>query len=84
MNVRTPARPATGWIGDCDEDRRADDSARRLDEARDDPQQLGGWCTAPASHTGAHRGRATYHGRSLPRTWDKERLGQRSNAANPP
>jgi len=69
VNVRTPARPSTGQIGYDTEDRLAGwFPARRLGTVlnRDDPQQLGGWCAAPATHTGAHRGRATYHRRSLP------------------
>ena len=76
MNVRTPARPATERIGDDDEDRRARIPARRLGGARYHPQQLGGWSTTPTTHAGAHRGRATYHDKSLPRTRDIQRVGR--------
>ncbi len=53
--VRTPARPSVIRV-------RHDP----LIQSGDDPQQLGGWCATPATHTGAHRGRATYHSTSLP------------------
>jgi hypothetical protein len=61
VNVRTPTRPAPKWIGDDDEDRRAGNPTRRLGGDRNHPQQLGGWSTTPTTHTGARRGRATYH-----------------------
>jgi len=73
MKVRTATRSSTGQIGYDAEDRLAGSPhlgllARRLGTVldRDDPQQLGGWCTSPATHTGAHRERATYHCGSLP------------------
>jgi len=37
MNVRTPARPATKWVRDDDEDRRTGIPARRLGGARNHP-----------------------------------------------
>jgi len=62
MNVRTATRSSTGQVGYDAEDRlarfpRLGLLARRLGTVldRDDPQQLGGWCTSPATHTGAHR-----------------------------
>ena len=53
VKVRTPPRPPTVRI--------RDETLTRVIGNHDDSKQHGGWCAAPATHTGAHRGRATYH-----------------------
>ncbi len=58
MQVNSPTRLSASWIRhetEC----RARPFSTTLD--RDNPQQLGGWRATPATHTGAHRIRATYH-----------------------
>jgi hypothetical protein len=73
MQMSTTTRPSTGRIWYDTEDRLAGTPpwglllARRLRVLdRDNPQQLGGWCASPATHTRAHRRRATYHRGILP------------------
>src|SRR3989440_3366294 len=66
MQMRSPPQPDARRIG-LDDDRIA------IAYDRDDSQQLGGLDTFPATHTGAHRSRATYHYESLPGRLDGRR-----------
>src|SRR3989440_13062908 len=66
MQMRSPPQPCARRV-------RLDDDRLVLVHDRDDSQQLGGLGTFPATHTGAHRSRATYHYESLPRRLDGSR-----------
>ncbi|GFJ88961.1 hypothetical protein Prum_026030 [Phytohabitans rumicis] len=58
MQMRSPTRQSTGRI------RR--EAVSSLTGNRYDPQQLSGRRPPPATHTGAHRPRTSYHPESLP------------------
>ena len=60
MQMRSPPQPDARRV-------RLDDDRLAISHDRDDSQQLGGFDTLPATHTGAHRRRAAYHVESLPR-----------------
>jgi hypothetical protein len=55
MQVRSPTRQSTGRIGN--------ETVASLTGNRDDPQQIGGRRTLPATHAGAHRPRTSYQQR---------------------
>jgi hypothetical protein len=53
MQMRSPTRQSTGRIGR--------EAVASLTGNRSDPQQLSGRRPLPATHTGAHRPRTSYH-----------------------
>lgn len=63
--MRAPARPSASRVGHEAEPPGVAGPVNFV-LYRDNPQQLGGRHANPAAHTGAYRGRATYHCGSLP------------------